>query len=45
MTEDDFQRLQHAANEEVDDAVAFAHQSPLEPVEELMRFVYAEPAA
>lgn len=44
MSEDDFVRLQSAANVEIDDAIAFAEQSPLEPIEELNRFVYAEPA-
>jgi TPP-dependent pyruvate/acetoin dehydrogenase alpha subunit len=43
--EEDFLKLQRAANEEVDDAVQFAESSPLEPVEQLTRFVYAEPAA
>ncbi|HKQ12664.1 MAG TPA: pyruvate dehydrogenase (acetyl-transferring) E1 component subunit alpha [Steroidobacteraceae bacterium] len=42
MTEDDFQRLQSSANAEVDDAVQFAEQATIEPVEELQRFVYAE---
>jgi pyruvate dehydrogenase E1 component alpha subunit len=42
MTEDDFQGLQAAANSEVDDAVQFAEQAAIEPVEELQRFVYAE---
>jgi pyruvate dehydrogenase E1 component alpha subunit len=42
MTEEDFQRLQSAANTEVDDAVQFAEQAAIEPVEELQRFVYAE---
>ena len=42
MTEEDFLRLQRAANEEVDDAVTFAEQGALEPVEQLTRFVYAE---
>jgi pyruvate dehydrogenase E1 component alpha subunit len=45
MTEDDFQRLQNAANTEIDDAVQFAEQSAIEPVEELQRFVYAEDAS
>lgn len=45
MTEEDFQRLQRAANEEVDDAVSFAEQSPLEDVADLERFIYAEGAA
>lgn len=44
MTEDDFQRLQNAANAEVDDAVQFAEQAAIEPVEELRRFLYAETA-
>jgi pyruvate dehydrogenase E1 component subunit alpha len=44
MTEDDFLRLQSAANSEVDDAVQFAEQAAIEPVEELQRFVYAEAA-
>lgn len=44
MTEDDFQRLQNAANLEVDDAVQFAEAAATEPVEELQRFVYAEAA-
>jgi pyruvate dehydrogenase E1 component subunit alpha len=42
MTEDDFQRLQAAANAEIDDAVQFAEQAALEPVADLQRFVYAE---
>lgn len=44
MTEDDFQRLQNAANTEVNDAVHFAEEAATEPVEELQRFVYAEAA-
>jgi pyruvate dehydrogenase E1 component alpha subunit len=44
MSEDDFQRLQSAANAEVDDAVQFAEQAPIEQVAELQRFVYAEAA-
>lgn len=42
ITEDDFQRLQSAADVEVDAAVAFAERSEWEPVEDLERFVYAE---
>lgn len=42
MNEDDFLQAQRAANAEVDDAVAFAEGSALEPVEELTRFVYAQ---
>lgn len=45
MTEDDFLRLQRAANAEVDEAVAFAEQGSLERVEDLTRFVYAEQTA
>ena len=45
MTEEDFQRLQREAIAEVDDAVAFAERSPLEPLEELTRFIYAETPA
>ena len=44
MTEEDFQRLQSAANAEVEDAVQFAEQAASEPVEQLQRFVYAEEA-
>jgi pyruvate dehydrogenase E1 component alpha subunit len=42
MTEDDFLRLQQAADAEVEAAVAFAEESAWEPVETLERFVYAE---
>lgn len=42
MTEEDFTRLQQAANAEVDDAVRFAEQALPEPVEHLQRFIYAE---
>jgi TPP-dependent pyruvate/acetoin dehydrogenase alpha subunit len=42
MNEDDFLRLQQAADAEVDAAVAFAEESAWEPVETLERFVYAE---
>ena len=45
MNEEDFLRLQRAANEEVDDAVTFAEQGALEPVEQLTRFVYSEQTA
>jgi pyruvate dehydrogenase E1 component alpha subunit len=44
MSEEDFQRLQRAANDEVEDAVRFAEASALEPVEDLQRFIYAEAA-
>lgn len=42
MTEDDFVKLESDAKAEVDAAVAFAERSEFEPVEDLMRFVYAE---
>lgn len=42
MTEEDFQQLQQAANAEVDAAVRFADEAPLEAVEDLHRFIYAE---
>lgn len=45
MTEEDFLRLQQAAIDEVEDAIAFADSSPLEPVAELERHVYAEVSA
>lgn len=45
MTEDDYQRLVREAEAEVDAAVAFAESAPWEPVADLERFVYAEPAA
>jgi TPP-dependent pyruvate/acetoin dehydrogenase alpha subunit len=45
MTEEDFQELQRKCNAEVDAAVAFAEQAPLEPVTDLYRFVYAEGAS
>lgn len=45
MSEEDFIRLQNAANVEVDDAVVFAEKASLEPLEELTRFLYAEQTA
>jgi pyruvate dehydrogenase E1 component alpha subunit len=45
MTEDDYQRCEREANAEVDAAVQFAEKSPWEPIADLERFVYAEPAA
>jgi pyruvate dehydrogenase E1 component alpha subunit len=45
MTEEDFLRLQQAAIDEVEDAIAFADSSLLEPVAELERHVYAEVSA
>jgi pyruvate dehydrogenase E1 component alpha subunit len=45
MSEDDYRRLERDAAAEVDAAVAFAENAPWEPVADLARFVYAEPAA
>jgi pyruvate dehydrogenase E1 component alpha subunit len=42
MTEEDFKRIEGEAMAEVDAAAKFALESPLEPVEELHRFVCAE---
>jgi pyruvate dehydrogenase E1 component alpha subunit len=42
MTEDDYQRIEHEANAEVDAAVKFATESELESVTDLLRFVCAE---
>lgn len=42
MTEDDFQRLLGAAEAEVSDAVQFADAAPLEPLEDLQRFLHSE---
>ena len=42
MTEDDFQRLQHEADAEVQAAVQSAGDAAWEPIEELTRHVYAE---
>ena len=42
VTEEDFQRLQHAADQEVAEAVAFAEAAGWEPLEDLARHVYAE---
>jgi len=44
MTEDDYQRLEREARAEVEAAVTFAEQSEWEPVGDLERYVYAEPA-
>ena len=44
MSEEDFLRLQAAAEAEVADAVSYAEQAPLEAATELERFVYAEVA-
>jgi pyruvate dehydrogenase E1 component alpha subunit len=45
ITEEDFLRLERQASAEVETAVAFAEGSGWEPVEDLERFVYAEPRA
>lgn len=45
MTEEDFQNLERAARTEVESAVQFAESAPWEPLSDLTRFVYAEPAA
>jgi pyruvate dehydrogenase E1 component alpha subunit len=42
MTEDDFQRLLHAADDEARAAAEFAAAAEWEPVEDLARHVYAE---
>ncbi len=42
MTEADFLELKRAAEAEVEEAVAYAERSALEPIEELQRFIYAE---
>jgi len=42
MAEEDFQRLQREANDEVTAAVAFAESSDWEPISDLGRHVYAE---
>jgi pyruvate dehydrogenase E1 component alpha subunit len=44
MTEDDYLRLESAADEEVRSAIDFAENSDWEPVEGLARHVYAEAA-
>ena len=41
----ELERLEHTVAAEIDDAVAFAEEAELEPVEDLERFVYAEEAA
>lgn len=42
LAEGDIQRIETGIKAEIDDAVSFAEASPLEPVEELTRFVYSE---
>jgi len=44
MKEEDYQRLEREARAEVEAAVAFAERSDWEPVSNLERYVYAEPA-
>lgn len=44
LTEEVFLELQRKCNAEVDDAVAFAEQAPVESLADLRRFVYAERA-
>ena len=45
MSDADLQELERAAAEEIEAAIAFAEAGTLEPVEDLERFVYAEPSA
>jgi len=45
MNEDDYLRLEREAEREVDAAVAFAQAADWEPVDQLLRFVYAEGGA
>jgi len=45
LTDADLQELERAAAEEIEAAIAFAEAGTLEPVEDLERFVYAEPKA
>lgn len=45
MSEEDFLRLQRAANDEVNEAVSFAERGSLERVGELTRFIYEEQRA
>ncbi|GAA4199418.1 pyruvate dehydrogenase (acetyl-transferring) E1 component subunit alpha [Microbispora amethystogenes] len=42
ITDDDLAVLEKEISEEIDHAVAFAEQAPVEPVEDLSRFVYSE---
>ncbi len=44
MSEEDYQRLEHQARDEVESAVQFAESADWEPVSELERFTYAEPS-
>ncbi|MEU9836466.1 pyruvate dehydrogenase (acetyl-transferring) E1 component subunit alpha [Streptosporangium sp. NPDC048047] len=43
LTDDDLAVLEKEVAAEIDRAVTFAEEAPLEPVEELTRFVYSEP--
>ena len=43
LTDDDLTAMETGVAAEVDDAVAAAEAGPLEPVEDLTRFVYSEP--
>jgi pyruvate dehydrogenase E1 component subunit alpha len=45
LDDDDLERLEQEVAAEIDDAVAFAEEAEVEPVEDLERFVYAEPEA
>jgi pyruvate dehydrogenase E1 component alpha subunit len=45
LDDDDLERLEAEVAAEIDDAVAFAEEAEVEPVEDLERFVYAEPEA
>jgi pyruvate dehydrogenase E1 component alpha subunit len=44
MSEADYQRLEREARTEVEESVAFAERSDWEPIADLERFVFAEPA-
>jgi pyruvate dehydrogenase E1 component alpha subunit len=44
MSEADYQRLEREARTEVEESVAFAERSDWEPLADLERFVFAEPA-
>jgi len=44
LSDDDLAGLERAVAQEVEDAIAFAESGTLEPVEDLERFVYWEPA-
>jgi pyruvate dehydrogenase E1 component alpha subunit len=44
LTDDDYEAIERDVAKEVDEAVAFAEAGTLEPVTDLMRFVYSEGA-